>query len=162
MPYCIGADDTPATVQLLATRSQLCWERFAEIVEGNDDKLKVQTALIIATTHLYVHMVQSAALYIQKSCDFINGGNMQFVPTYGRPPEFSEELHETLLALSQTIYWANCLFLMCGGPEPHATAELEKEFRQELPVSDVTSALVRVELIFYYSELTQTSSRPAP
>ena len=137
MPYCMHTDDTPAMVRLLAMRSQLCWERLAELVKGKNDKLKVQVTLIVATTNIYVRLVQSAAFYIQKCCDFINAGNMQFVPTYGRPPEFSEELHETLVALSQTIYWANYLFLMCGGPEPRATAKLEKEFRQDLPVGNL-------------------------
>jgi len=159
MPYCIRIEDTFAMARLLAMRSQLCWERLAEIVKGNDEKLKVQTTLIVATTYIYVRLVQSAVLYIQKTCDFINEGKMQFVPTYGRPPEFSEGLHETLIALSQTIYWANYLFLMCGGPEPHATSRLEKEFRQELPVSNVTSTLMYAKLIFCYSKLTRCSLR---
>ena len=153
-------EDTLAMARLLAMRTQLCWERLAEIVKGNNVKLKVQATLIVATTNIYVRLVQSAALYIRKTCDFIEGGNMQFVPTYGRPPEFSEEFHETLIALSQTIYWANYLFLMCGGPEPHATARLEKEFRQELPVSKITSVLICIELIFYYSKLTRCFLRP--
>ena len=89
-----------------------------------------------------------ALLYIQKSYDFIKVGNVQFVPTYGRPPEFSEDLHETLVALLQTIYWTNYLFLACGGPEPRATAGLEKEFREELPVGGVASILLLVKLIF--------------
>jgi len=152
-------EDTLPMARLLAMRTQLCWERLAEIVKGNDDKLKIQATLIVATTNIYVRLVQAAALYIRKTCDFINGGNIQFVPTYGRPPEFSEELHETLIVLSQTIYWANYLFLMCGGPEPHATAKLEKEFRQELPVSNVASVLMHIELTICYSKLIRCSLR---
>jgi hypothetical protein len=134
-----GTDDTPAMVRFHARRVQTAWESLAELFKGNDYRLKVQAAVLVASGYIYMRMPQMALLYIQKSCDFIKAGNLQFVPTCGRPPEFSEDLHETLVALSQTIYWANYLFLMCGGPEPHATAELEKEFRRELPVGEITS-----------------------
>ena len=134
IPYCLRMNSTPGAILLQARRSQLSWESLAELVKGNNHKLKVQAVLMIASSYIYRHMVQSAFLYIQKSCDYIEAGNLQFIPTYGRPPEFSEELHETLAVLSQTIYWANYSFLVCGGPEPRATAKLEKEFRQELPV----------------------------
>lgn len=157
MPYCIRVEDTPAMVRSLAIRTQLCWERLAEIVKGKNNKLKVQTTLIVATTYIYVRLIQSAALYIQKSCDFIEGGDMRFVPAHGHPPELSEDLHETLLALSQNIYWANYLFLMCGGPEPHATFGLENQFRQELPVCGVIPSLVCIELILHYRTLTPYS-----
>ena len=159
MPYCMRVDDTPAMVRLLAIRSQLSWERLAELVRGNNDKLKTQATLIVATTNIYVRLVQAAAYYIQRCCDFINAGNMRFVPIYGRPPQLSEELRETLVMLSQTIYWANYLFLVCGGPEPRTTAKLESEFRQDLPVRDVILVLVRIELSFYDRKLTQYFSR---
>ena len=136
LPYCFPMDATPGVVQLHARRIQAAWESLADLVKGNDHKLKVQAILLIASSYIYRHMMQSAFLYIQKGCDYVKEGNLQFVPTYGRPPEFSEELHETLSILSQTIYWANYSFLVCGGPEPHATAQLEKEFRWELPVGD--------------------------
>ena len=136
MPYCLRVDATPGMIQLHARRTQIAWESLAELVKGNDHKLKVQAVLMVASAYIYANMMQSASLYIHKSCDYIKAGDLQFVPTYGRPPEFSEELHETLAVLSQTIYWANYSFLVCGGPEPHATAKLENEFIWELPVSD--------------------------
>ena len=136
MPYCLRVDATPCIVRLQARRTQLAWEFLAELVKGNDHKLKVQAILIAASGYIHRRMMQTAFLYVQKSCDYIKTGNLQFVPTYGRPPEFSEELHETLAILSQTIYWANYSFLVCGGPEPHVTAKLENEFRRELPVCD--------------------------
>ena len=120
-----------------------------------------QAALVVAAGYISVHMTQSALLYIQKSYDFIKVGNVQFVPTYGRPPEFSEGLHETLVALSQTIYWANYLFLACGGPEPRATAGLEKEFREELPVGGIASILLLIKLIFSDSKRIRFSLRSA-
>ena len=136
MPQCLRMDATPGMIQLQARRTQIAWESLAELVKGNDHKLKVQAFLMLAASYIHMPMMQSAFLYIKKSCDFIKAGNLRFVPTYGRPPEFSEELHETLSALSQAIYWSNYSFLVCGGPEPRATVELEKEFRQELPVGD--------------------------
>jgi len=141
-------DDTPAMVQFHARRVQTAWEALAELFGSTDYRTCVQAAVLVISSHVYMCMPQMALLYIQKTCDFIKAGDLQFVPTCGRPPEFSEELHETLAALSQTIYWANFLFLMCGGPEPQATAKLEKEFRQELPVSEFSSTLY-IEFIFY-------------
>ena len=134
MPYCLRMDTTPGAIRLHARRTQTSWESLAELVKGSDHKLKVQAILGIASSYIYMGKMQSASHYIRRSCDYIKAGNLQFVPTYGRPPEYSEELHETLAALSQTIYWANYSFLVCGGPEPHATAKLEREFRRELLV----------------------------
>ncbi|KAF9643480.1 hypothetical protein BDM02DRAFT_3191569 [Thelephora ganbajun] len=128
-----GTDDTPAMVCFYARRAQTAWESLAELFRGNDHRVCLQAAVLVASSHVYLCMPQMALLYIQKCCDFIKAGDLQFVPTCGRPPEFSEDLHETLAALSQTIYWANYLYLMRGGPEPRTIAKLEKEFRQELP-----------------------------
>jgi hypothetical protein len=156
-----GMDNTPAMVLFHARRVQTAWESLAELFGGDDYRTKVQAAALVVSSHVYMCMPQMALLYIQKSCDFIKAGNLRFVPTYGRPPEFSEDLHETLVALSQTIYWANYLFLMCGGPEPRSTAELEKQFRHELPVREITSAFPYIKFIFCYSKPTRFSLRSA-
>ena len=134
-----GTDDTPAMVRFHARRVQSAWEALAELFGGNDYRTKVQAAALVVSSHVYMCLPQMALFYIQKSCEFIKAGNLQFVPTCGRAPDFSEDLHETLVALSQTVYWANYMFLMRGGPEPHATAKLEKEFRQDLRVGEFTS-----------------------
>ena len=140
--------DTSAMVRFHARRAQTAWESLAELFKGNDYRTKLHAASLVVSSHVYLCMPQLALLYIQKCCDFIKAGNLQFVPTCGRPPAFSEDLHETLVALSQTIYWANYLFLMCGGPEPRATARLEKEFRQELLVGEITSISLCVRFMF--------------
>ena len=158
MMYIVGTDDTPAMVRFHARRVQTAWESLAELFKGVDYRTKVQAAALVVSSHVYMCMPEMALLYIQKSCDFIKAGNVQFVPTCGRPPEFSEDLHETLATLSQTIYWANYMFLMRGGPEPRATAKLEWEFRQELPVRQVAPIFPYTELILCYSELTRFSS----
>ena len=153
------ADDTPAMVRFHARRVQTAWEATADLFKGKDYRASAHFATAVAAGSVYLRKPQAALLYIQKCSGFVQAGNLQFVPTYGRPPEFSDDLHEILVALSQIIYWANYLFLMCGGPEPHATAGLEKEFRQELPVGDVASLLSYTQLIFDSSGLIQFSLR---
>jgi len=155
----MSTDDTPTMVRFQARRAQTAWEAAAELFQGNDYGLNVQAAIFITAGHFHVRMPQTAMYYARKSCDFVRAGNLRFVPTYGRPPEFSENLHETLVALSQTIYWVNVLFLLRGGPEPHATAELENEFRRELPVGGIASFTLSTEFISRYSEPIQFSSR---
>ena len=139
MMYSVGTDDSPALVRLHARRGQMAWEALAELFRGTDYGTIVQAAVLVASSHVYMCLPQTALLYLQKTCEFIKAGDLKFVPTCGRPPEFSEELHETLAALSQAIYWSSYLFLMCGGPEPRATANLEQEFRQDLPVGEFAS-----------------------
>jgi len=117
------------------------------LVVGKDHRVKAQVATYVASGYTFINMPLTALLYIGRSCDLIEAGNLQFIPTCGRPPEFSEDLHETLVALSQTVYLANYLYLMCGGPEPHATVGLEREFRQELPVGGLISVHLDIQLI---------------
>jgi hypothetical protein len=153
------ADDTPTMVRFHARRSQAFWEATVDLFKGKDYRASAHFAAALVGGSIHLGMPQLALHYIQKFCGFVQAGNLQFVPTYGRPPEFSDDLHEILVALSQTVYWANYMFLMRGGPEPHATAKLEKEFRQELPVGDTASFFSYIELIFCCSELIRFSLR---
>ena len=159
MPFLTGFNDSHAALRFHTRRTQVGWECLADLFKGDDHRTKAQAAVNIVSGHILICRTQMALLYIQKGCDFIKAGNLQFVPPGGRPPEFSEELHETLNALSQMIYWANYLFLMRGGPEPRSTVRLEREFRQELPVSDITSIYMDIEFTSYYSRLIRFSSR---
>ena len=153
------ADETPAMVQFHARRVQAFWEAVADLFKGKDYGASAHFSTAVIGSCIHLRMPQLALLYTQKCCGFVQAGNLQFVPTCGHPPEFSDDLHEILVALSQAIYWANYLFLMCGGPEPRATAKLEKEFRLELPVGDIASVFPYIELNFHYSELIRFSSR---
>jgi hypothetical protein len=153
------ADDTPAMVRFHARQVQAFWEAVADLYKGKNYRTSTHFATSLLGGCIYLRKPQLALLYTQKCCEFIQAGNLQFVPTYGRPPEFSDDLHETLVALSQLIYWVNYLFMMCGGPEPRATAKLEKEFRQELPVGNIASLFSYTELICYCSELIRFSLR---
>ena len=141
MPFLPGFSDTPSMLRFLAIRNQRAWEGLAELYGGTDYKTKVQASVMVTASNILIHLPQTAVLCIRKTCEFIRVGDLRFVPAYGRPPEFSEDLHETLVPLSQTVYWENYLFLMYGGSEPQGTAELEKEFRRDLPVSGITSTL---------------------
>jgi hypothetical protein len=140
-------DATPAMIQFHAREIKASREALSELLTGNDYRAKIHGASSAVPGFIYLRLPQAALPCIQKCCESAQAGNLQFVPTYGRPPEFSEDFHEISVALSQTIYWANYLFLMCGGPEPHATTKLEQEFRHELPVSDTASTLLYIELI---------------
>ena len=153
-----GMDYSPAMVHFNARRSQTAWESLADLFKSRDYQDCLHTAVLVVSSHIYLRLPQMALLYIQKSCEFIEKGNLQFVPTCGPPPRFSEDLHENLTALSQTIYLTNYLFLMCGGPEPCATTKLETEFRQDLPVSKVIPVICYVELIFSSSNVIRFSS----
>lgn len=139
MIFSVGTDSSPSMVHFHARRAQTAWESLADLFGSGNYEVCLHAAVLVTSSHVYLRLPQMALLYVQKSCEFIKRGNLQFVPTYGPLPKFSEDLHETLVALSQTIYWANYLFLMCGGPEPRATAKLETEFRQDLPVSELIS-----------------------
>ena len=145
---------TPPTVRLQGRRSKIAFEWLAELFKGGDYRLKVQAAACTASGYALLNLPQTSLLYIWKSCGFIQAGNIRFIPTCGRPPEFSEDLHETFVALSQTVYMATYLFLVGKGPEPRATVELEKEFRQELPVSGPTSAPFHIRLIYTTANLS--------
>jgi hypothetical protein len=138
---------TPAMVQFYARQVQASWESVVDLFKGSDHRTKVHVTSSTVPCLVYSRLPEEALHFIQRCCDFVQAGNIQFVPTYGRPPDFSEDFHEISVALSQVIYWANYLFLMRGGPQPRVTAELEKEFRRELPVGDVASILLYIELI---------------
>lgn len=134
MYFCEGMDSSPAMIRLHAKYVQICFELLADIFKGHDSELKAQAALWVAAGSIILPFDGLILPYIQKSCEAINTAQLQFIPTYGRPPDFSEELHEKLSVLSQAIYFENFLFLTRGGAEPTMTARIEKEFRHRLQV----------------------------
>jgi len=107
---------------------------FVDVFEGHNWELKAQVALWIAAGFVSLRMINLARVYIQKSYEAVDAAGLQFIPTYGRPPELSEDLHEKLSVLSQIIYFENFFFLTCGGAEPMMTARIEKEFERKLQV----------------------------
>lgn len=134
MYFCQGMESSPGMIRLQAKHLQRCFEWLAEIFNGDDWELRAQIALWATSFSITLSIDRSTSLYMQRSCEAINTAGLKFVPTYGRPPEFSEALHEKLSVLSQIIYFENFLFLTWGGAEPMMTARIEEEFRYQLPV----------------------------
>ena len=116
-------------------------ELLEVVSKGRDWELRAQVALWVTATCIVISADSLALLYIQKACEAVETAKLQFIPTYGRPPGFSEELHEKLPVLSQIIYFETFLFLTCGGAEPKMTARIEKEFRHRLQVRSASSWL---------------------
>ena len=138
MYFCDSMDNSPAMVRLQAKYLQITLELLAEISKGNDWELRAQVGVWITSGSLTLRRGDVTNLYIRKSCEAVEMARLQFVPTYGPPPEFSEELHEKLSVLSQIIYFENFSFLVNGGAEPTMTARVEKEFRSQLQVLPIT------------------------
>ena len=156
MLFAPNIDDSPATVQLHARRGQIAWECLVELSKTENYGVTVQAMMKVAASYILIRMTHTGILYIQKSCDIAEAGNLQFVPRCGPPPELSEDLYEVLVALSQIIYWSNYLFLTHGVPESRATGRLEKEFRLELPVGDITSILSHIRLIIHIASISDS------
>jgi hypothetical protein len=150
---------TPAMVRFQAREIQATWKSLTDLLKVNDERAKVRGTSSALPGFIYTHMPETALRYIQEYCDFVQAGNVQPAPPHGRPQEFSEDFRETSVALSQTIYWANYLFLMRGGPVPRTIAKFETEFRQKLPVGDIISILSHIEFIFHRSKPIRLFSR---
>jgi len=134
MHFCEGMVDSPAMINLQAKHSQASLESLADIFKERDWELRAQAALFTTAGSIILPADAFALRYIQKSCEAVNMGGLRFMPTYGRPREWSEDLHEKFSVLSQIIYFENFMFLTCGGANPTMTARIENEFRHQLQV----------------------------
>ena len=134
MYFCDTMVDSPAMIRLQAKYLQVTLELLAEVSKGHDWELRAQIGVWITSASLTLRQGDVMNLYLREGCEAVETAGLQFIPTYGPPPEFSEELHEKLSVLSQLIYYENFLFLVCGGAEPTMTARIEKEFRNQLRV----------------------------
>ena len=124
MYFCEEADDSYAMAQLQARYLQRSFELLVEVLKDNDWELKAQVALWTCAASITQPDNSFIFPYLQKSCKAINTAGLQFVPTCGRPPQISEELHEKLSVLSQAIYFENLLFLTRGGAIPVMTTRI--------------------------------------
>jgi len=134
MHFCERMDDSPAMIRLQARHLQMALEYLADIIKGHERELTAQATLWVTAGTFILPVDGLTHTYLQRSCEAVNTAELRFIPTYGQPPEFSEDLHEKLSVLSQIIYFENFLFLACDGAEPVMTARIEKEFRYELQV----------------------------
>lgn len=135
MHYSSIVQDSPPMVLLHARYIQSFWEELANIHQGNNYDLKVQSLLFLIAGCMFVRFPRLAGLYLWKTCKMVNAAGMRFIPRYGHPPVYSDEVHEKSTVLSQLIWMENYLFLTCDGERPKLTARVEEEFRSELPVS---------------------------
>ena len=133
-------DNSPAITRLQAKYTRTISELYAEVSRGHDWELRAQVALWNTAGSIVLRLADTIPVCIRLSCEAVDEAKLQFVPTYGKPPEFSEELQEKISVLSQIIYFENFLFLACGGPEPTMTARIEMEFRHRLQVRPATSS----------------------
>jgi len=139
MYFCEGMDGSFAMIRLQAKYVQRSLELLAEVSKERDWELRAQVALWVTAGSIIMRLSHITSPYIEKSCEAVNTAGLQFIPTYGRPPAFSEALHEKLSVLSQIIYFENFSFLTCGGAEPTMTARIEREFGHRLQVRPAIS-----------------------
>ena len=133
--FCKGTASSPAVVRLHAKHVKISREWLAKIFKGCDWELRAQVALWVTSSAVTLALNDHyTLLYMQRGCEAVNTAGLRFIPAHGRPPVFSEELHEKLSVLSQIIYLENFLSLALGGGEPTMTARIEKEFRHQLGV----------------------------
>ena len=126
--------ESPSAVPLRAKYGQSSLEYIVEISKGNDAGLWTQAFLYIAASNLFERLFGPARQYLTRACIALNAAKLRFIPEAGRPPDFTEDVHERLAVLSQAIYFEHYMFLAVDGLEPKMTARIEKEFRHELPV----------------------------
>lgn len=143
MHFCEGINHSPAMVTLYAQYVQRSLELLIEVIKeispNPDWELQAQVALWVTSGSIIMRLHHVTPTYIKKACEAVNLGGLRFVPSYGRPPPFSDALHEKLSVLSQIIYFDNFWFLACGGPQPTLTAKIEEEFSHQLEVTPTIS-----------------------
>ena len=145
----------PSALDFQAKYVQLAWQGIVEIRKGNDDYLKAQAMLSVSSCSIVFRWIEFARQYIQKACHVVNTASLQFIPTYGQPPEYSEQVRERSTVLSQVIYFENYLFLAYGGQKPELTAGIEKEFRHEFQVGNQdTSEFISTTHRFYLANVS--------
>jgi len=144
MYFCDDMDNSPAMARLQAKHNRMAAGLLEDIFQIHDWELMAHAGVWVLASSIVLRLGDTIYSYIQRGCEAINTGRLQFIPTYGQPPEFSEDLHEKLSVLSQIIYFENFSFLACGGAEPTISTRIEREFRHELPVRPAISVIVYI------------------
>ncbi|KAF9779631.1 hypothetical protein BJ322DRAFT_1168073 [Thelephora terrestris] len=130
--YLCAPKQTPYMVRLEASYVQRSWESLVELNQTNQERAKAQALVRVAHSAVILGFNAAAQLYFSKACKIIEKAKLQFLPEYGPPAEFSEEVREEASVLSQAIFLENYFYLTMGGPAPVKTAGIEKEFRLDL------------------------------
>jgi hypothetical protein len=156
-------EHTTNVVLLQARYIQRSWESLAQLTQTNHEKEKAQALVQVAHGFIIIGLTATAQLYFLKACKIIDKQNFRFLPEYGPPLEFSEQVREDASVLSQAIYLENFLYLTLGGAAPAKTARIEREFRLDLQVGIIghSTVVLETDLVFWSSECTRASSRYA-
>ena len=101
---------------------------------GNDVDLLVHMLFSMASTSLHARALDFSRHNLKKACIALNAAKLRFIPDTGRPPEFSEEVRERAVVLSQIVYLEKYIFLAVDAIEVMMAARIEEEFRQDLQV----------------------------
>jgi len=139
MYFCDGMEGSPIMIQLHAKYARMGFDSLVDVFKIRDWELMAQAGAWLMAASIVLRLGETAHVHIRTCCEAVNTGRLQFIPTYGQPPEFSEDLHEKLCVLSQIIYFENFSFLTCGGAKPTMTARIEMEFKHQLRVWPFTS-----------------------
>lgn len=122
---------------------QLTWESLSDMREEVDPFQLARAYHFLSMACLYTHNLAVGKRYQSISFDILKRNNIRFVPSSSghnvlpTVREFSEEAHERASFLGQLIYSELDLQLVVGEPA-ELSAELEHQFRYELPVSFVS------------------------
>ena len=125
---------TPATARLFARYAQTAWESFIQLTQTNQERAKAQALVLIAQSLVVIGLGATAQLYLLRACKIIEKEKLRFLPEYGLPAKFSEQVREEASVLSCAIYLENYFYLVLGGSPPTKTARIEREFRFDLQV----------------------------
>jgi hypothetical protein len=132
--YLCAPEETPAMVRLQARYAQRGWESLIRLSQTNREREKAQALVRISHSAVILGFSAGAQLYLSKACKIIEKAKLRFLPEYGLPAEFSEQVREEACVLSQAIYLENYYYLTMGGSAPLKTARIEREFRLDLQV----------------------------
>lgn len=159
-----GSEQTPATVRMYARYVQKAWESLIQLKQTRQERDKALALEFLAHSYVIVGLTAGAQVYLLKACKIIEKENFGFLPEYGSPVEFSDQVREDASLLSQAIYLENYFYLALGGSAPAKTARLGREFRLNLQVRPIGHFFVvrlKTDLVARPSERTHFSSRYA-
>ena len=155
---------TPAMARLSARYGQTAWESFIQLTQTNQERVKAQALMQLAQSLVVLGLSAGSQLYLLKACKIIEKEKLRFLPEYGLPAEFSEQVREEASILSGAIYLENYFYLTSGEPAPTKTARIEREFRLDLQVRETPHYFamgLETDLAASSSECTHTSLKYA-
>jgi hypothetical protein len=109
--------------------------------EEDDPFCKAQAWIFMASASIFTHNITRAKHYLRRVVEIVKRNGIRFVLSRlnaGDPEDatvgYTEEAHERAAFMAQLLYWLTYLYLLDGHSEVYRD-ELERQFRDELPVS---------------------------